>query len=77
MQNGGVLPTSLPAFPLGAGARLYIEQKSVKDTLGELPVIGGNKTGAAGEKLGGGGGEAAKLQKRVGPPPVGGRKALG
>lgn len=64
VQNGAVIPTSLPAFPLSASAQLYIDQKSGKDTLGELPVIKG---------VGGGGGMSpldrdrdreTKLQKR-------------
>ena len=66
MQNGGVLPTTLPAFPLSANALLYLEQKSARDTLGELPVIGKGGGGVEGGK----GGETAKLQKRVGPPVV-------
>lgn len=41
VQNGAVIPTSLPAFPLSSSAQLYIDQKSGKDTLGELPVIKG------------------------------------
>ncbi|MCJ1261374.1 hypothetical protein MMC22_001238 [Lobaria immixta] len=66
VQNGAVIPTSLPAFPLSSSAQLYIDQKSGKDTLGELPVIKG---------VGGGGGlspgdrdreREAKLQKRGG-----------
>lgn len=65
-QNGALIPTTLPAFPLSPNAQLYVDQKSGKDTLGELPVI--NKT------VGGGGGalnpgdrdkeREAKLQKR-------------
>lgn len=43
VQNGGVIPTSLPAFPLSQNACLYIDQKTGKsgiggaDTLGPLP----------------------------------------
>ena len=66
VQNGGVLPTTLPAFPLSANALLYLEQKSARDTLGELPVIGKGVGGVEGGKMG----ETAKLQKRVGPPVV-------
>lgn len=66
VQNGAVIPTSLPAFPLSSSAQLYIDQKSGKDTLGELPVIKG---------FSGGGGVSpgdrdrereSKLQKRGG-----------
>lgn len=60
VQNGAVLPTGLPAFPLSANAQLYIEQKSAKDTLGDLPIIR--------REAGQGAGETAKLQKRLGPP---------
>lgn len=66
-QNGATVPTSLPAFPLSPNAQLYIDQKSGKDTLGELPII---------KNVGGGGGggalspadrekdKEAKLQKK-------------
>lgn len=66
VQNGAVIPTSLPAFPLSSSAQLYVDQKSGKDTLGELPVIKG---------VGGGGGVSSgdrdreregKLQKKGG-----------
>ena len=60
VQNGGILPTDLPAFPLSANAQLYIEQKSAKDTLGDLPIIR--------KEAGPGVVETTKLQKRVGPP---------
>lgn len=68
-QNGASIPTTLPAIPLSSNAQLYIDQKSGKDTLGDLPVI--KSMGGGG--LGGGGGlnhgerekeREAKLQKR-------------
>ena len=40
IQNGSVIPSTLPAFPLSASAQLYIDQKTGKDVLSELPVIG-------------------------------------
>lgn len=64
IQNGAVIPASPPAFPLSPSAQLYIDQKSGKDILGELPVI---------KAVGGGVGVSpgdrdrereAKLQKR-------------
>lgn len=61
-QNGASIPTTLPAFKLSSNAQLYIDQKSGKDTLGDLPVF---------KPVGGGGGglgvvekEQAKLQKK-------------
>lgn len=50
-QNGASIPTALPAFPLSSNAQLYIDQKSGKDTLGDLPVI---KTVGGGGAIGGG-----------------------
>lgn len=67
-QNGALIPTTLPAFPLSPNAQLYIDQKSGKDTLGDLPVI---KNVGGGGAIGGGisSGERdkereTKLQKR-------------
>ena len=63
-QNGATVPTSLPAFPLSPNAQLYIDQKSGKDTLGDLPII---KSVGAGGALSPGDRERdkdAKLQKR-------------
>ena len=40
VQNGAVIPASLPAFPLSQTAKLYIEQRGGgADTLGDLPSI--------------------------------------
>lgn len=39
VQNGAVIPATLPAFPLSSSAQLYVDQKSAHDTLGELPNI--------------------------------------
>jgi Arf-GAP/SH3 domain/ANK repeat/PH domain-containing protein len=60
VQNGAVIPTTMPAFPLSAPAQLYVDQKSSKDTLSELPTIMKNGAQMGGEKEK----EAAKLQKR-------------
>lgn len=64
VQNGAEIPSSLPAIPLGAAARLYIEQKAAKDTLSELPTIGRpagpSGPGEAADRAK----ESAKLQKR-------------
>ena len=65
VQNGGEIPSTLPAFPLSPAAQLYIDQKKAKafsdggsgDTLGALPVI--NKGGTPAER------ERERLQKRV------------
>lgn len=73
VQNGATIPSSPPAFPLSSSAQLYIDQKSGKDTLGELPVI---------KSVGGAGGVSpgdrdrdreTKLQKRGG---AGGRPGV-
>lgn len=79
VQNGAVIPTSMPAFPLSASAQLYVDQKSGKDTLSELPTIvrnGALQLGGGSGGAGGGAGvgvgaaekekekEGAKLQKR-------------
>ncbi len=61
-QNGASIPTTLPAFPLSPNAQLYIDQKSGKDTLGDLPVIknvGGGLSPAERDRE-----REAKLQKR-------------
>lgn len=71
-QNGASIPTTPPAFPLSSNAQLYIDQKSGKDTLGDLPVIrmvggGGGGGGAISGGLNPGEREKereAKLQKR-------------
>ena len=39
LQNGGEMPTTMPAFPLSAAAQQYIEQRSTKDTISALPNI--------------------------------------
>ena len=51
-QNGASIPTTPPAFPLSSNAQLYIDQKSGKDTLGDLPVI--KTVGGGGGLIGGG-----------------------
>lgn len=63
IQNGAIIPSSLPAFPLSANALLYIEQKAGKgeDTLTALPNINRNGSVTAIE---GGKDAQAKLQKR-------------
>jgi Arf-GAP with SH3 domain, ANK repeat and PH domain-containing protein len=60
LQNGGEMPTQLPAFPLSPAAKQYFEQRSNKpssDTLTALPSIRGPGAAAA-ER------EREKLQKR-------------
>lgn len=66
VQNGATIPSTLPAFPLSASAQLYIDQKSGKDTLSELPTIvkGGVGLDGVREK------EGAKLQKRSSKGPT-------
>ncbi len=64
MQNGAQIPAAMPAFPLSDNARLYVEQKGARDTVGELPVIrsqglGGNSPLGVDKER-----DAAKLQKR-------------
>jgi len=63
VQNGAQIPATMPAFPLSENARLYVEQKGARDTVGELPVIrsqgGGNSPMGADKER-----EAGKLQKR-------------
>ena len=65
VQNGAVIPDTLPAIPLSQNAHLYIDQKSGKgaDTLGALPSISratglGNTLNETGKEGG------AKLQKK-------------
>lgn len=60
VQNGAVIPSTLPAFPLSPNAQLYIDQKAGRgaaaaagDTLSALPVIGG-PSGIGGSSTGGG-----------------------
>lgn len=66
LQNGGEMPTSLPAFPLSAAAQSYFDQRGAKkgessgnsgDTLTALPSIRGPSSPA--EK------ERERLQKRT------------
>lgn len=57
VQNGSIIPSTMPAFPLSTSAQLYIDQKTSKDVLSELPVIG--KPGGLEKQS-----ESAKLQKR-------------
>ena len=65
VQNGAVIPNSLPAFPLSPNARLYIDQKSGKgaDTLGALPSISRNP-GVANTQQELGKESGTKLQKK-------------
>ena len=60
VQNGAVIPATLPAFPLSSSAQLYVDQKSTHDTLGELPNIR-NVSITAGQSERS---DGAKLQKR-------------
>lgn len=66
VQNGAIIPGTLPAFPLSANAQLYIEQKTAKDTLTELPTIMKGGFPLSGEKSK----EGAKLQKRSNGGPI-------
>ncbi|KAL8843557.1 MAG: hypothetical protein Q9170_000061 [Blastenia crenularia] len=60
VQNGAVIPATLPAFPLSTSAQLYVDQKSTHDTLGELPNIRNvSITAGQAERP-----DGAKLQKR-------------
>lgn len=63
VQNGAIVPPSLPAFPLSTNAKLYIDQKAGKgaDTLTALPNINRNSGLTAIE---GGKDSQNKLQKR-------------
>lgn len=63
IQNGAIIPMTLPAFPLSRSACLYIEQKSGRalpaaDTVGSLP--GSNRNHEKQQKD-----REARLQKRV------------
>ena len=78
VQNGATIPSTMPAFPLGRSALLYVEQKSGRDVgaggggIGGGPGPGGDTLGAL-PAFGGGAGlemqrareKEAKLQKRV------------
>jgi len=68
IQNGAEVPVELPAIPLSAAARLYIDQRTARttgmgspggDTLGPLRVGGGGLFSASGERE-----REARLQKR-------------
>ena len=62
LQNGGEMPTSLPAFPLSSNAHQYVEQRSAKtggDTLSALPNIKSPVGSNVGEK------DRERLQKRT------------
>jgi len=63
VQNGAIIPPTLPAFPLSGNAKLYIDQKAGKgaDTLTALPNI--NKSSGL-TAIEGGKDSQAKLQKR-------------
>jgi len=65
VQNGAIIPSSLPAFPLSTNAQLYIDQKAGKgaDTLTALPNINRN-SGHGLTAIEGGKDSQAKLQKR-------------
>ncbi|KAL9605109.1 MAG: hypothetical protein Q9219_000043 [cf. Caloplaca sp. 3 TL-2023] len=60
VQNGAVIPSTLPAFPLSPSAQLYVDQKSTHDTVGELPNIRNTSITAGQPERS----EGAKLQKR-------------
>ncbi|KAF6235900.1 hypothetical protein HO173_006096 [Letharia columbiana] len=74
VQNGAIIPSTLPAFPLSPNAQLYIDQKAGKgvDTLTALPNINRN-SGVGPTAIEGGKDSQAKLQKRGS---VGGRLAV-
>ncbi|KAL9124966.1 MAG: hypothetical protein Q9217_005764 [Psora testacea] len=68
IQNGAIIPKTLPAFPLSQNAQLYLDQKSGKgnDTLGALPNI--NRQPGVGHTLSEGGKDGgAKLYKKTSP----------
>lgn len=73
VQNGAVIPSTLPAFPLSSNAQLYVDQKTGKgvDTLTALPNINRN-SGVGPAAIESGKDSQAKLQKRGS---VGGRLA--
>lgn len=60
VQNGAVIPATLPAFPLSSSAQLYVDQKSSNDTVGELPKIRNVSITAGPPERS----DGAKLQKR-------------
>ncbi|KAL8719933.1 MAG: hypothetical protein Q9225_003136 [Loekoesia sp. 1 TL-2023] len=60
VQNGAVIPATLPAFPLSSSAQLYVDQKSTHDTVGELPNIRNVSINAGQAERS----DGAKLQKR-------------
>ena len=68
VQNGAIIPTALPAFPLSSNARLYIDQKAGKgaDTLTALPNINRNSNNGI-TAIEGGKDNQVKLQKRGNP----------
>ena len=65
VQNGAIIPSTLPAFPLSPNAQLYIDQKSGKgaDTLTALPNIN-RHSGVGPTALEGGKDSQTKLQKK-------------
>jgi Arf-GAP/SH3 domain/ANK repeat/PH domain-containing protein len=69
VQNGAVIPSTLPAFPLSRSATLYIEQKSGRQGGPANDAVGALPTTSVGEKQKE---REARLQKRVS---VGGRLA--
>ena len=74
VQNGAIIPSTLPAFPLSSNAQLYIDQKAGKgvDTLTALPNITRN-SGVGPTPVEGIKDSQAKLQKRGS---MGGRLAV-
>ena len=65
VQNGALIPSTLPAFPLSSNAQLYIDQKAGKgaDTLTALPQI--NRLSGQGlTAIEGGRDGQSKLQKK-------------
>lgn len=68
VQNGALIPSTLPAFPLSPNAQLYIDQKAGKgaDTLTALPQITRKNSGHGVPGIEGGRDGQSKLQKRGG-----------
>ena len=75
IQNGAEVPVQLPAIPLSASAKLYLEQRTAKtsailgtngDGLGPLPIMTGRGPSGGGGMFGDGraGDGVSKLQKR-------------
>jgi Arf-GAP/SH3 domain/ANK repeat/PH domain-containing protein len=65
LQNGGEIPSALPAFPLSVAAKEFVEQRSAKDQLSALPTIRSPAGGGSGGGGGGGGTSTAeKAAKR-------------